>query len=295
MEFGDLRYVAASADAGNFSRAARVLGINASTVSRRIGRLEDQLGLSLFERTRRGVQLTAGGKLVLAHVRRALAEIDAIKLAGHRCGSAGIGWVRLGVRMPPIGEPVSGLLAEWHENNPQVLLQIAELADRDIAAALEERRLDVALVPSFTLWPHAAALPIYREQLVAALPVDHPLAARRTLDWASLRDETILVQGWDESQAQREFFASLLGSGTRFEAHAASKQSVIALVEAGFGITLAARSQSEVKFPKVVFRPVVEPNAWFRVDLAWMPEAEDPAVGRFIAFMRDESRSRRLL
>ena len=87
------------------------------------------------------------------------------------------------------------------------------------------------------------------------------------------------MQGWDESQAQREFFASLLGSGTRFEAHAASKQSVIALVGAGYGITLAAKSQAEVKFPKVVFRPVVEPNAWLRIDLAWMPEAEDPAVG----------------
>jgi DNA-binding transcriptional LysR family regulator len=180
----------------------------------------------------------------------------------------------------------------WREGSPEVLLQITELADRDIAAALEERRLDVALVPSFTLWPHAAALPVYRERIVAVLPLGHRLADRGALDWASLRDETILVQGWDESQAQREFYASLLGSGTRFEAHAASKQSVIALVEAGYGITLAAESQSEVKFPKVVFRPVIEPNAWFRVDLAWMPEAENPAVGRFIAFMRDEARSR---
>jgi len=295
MEIRDLKYLAASASAGKFSRAAESLGLNTSTISRRIDRLEDELGLALFERGHFGVRLTDGGRAVIVHVRRALAEIDAIKSAGLQSGSANRGEIRLGVRMPPIGEPIYGLLAAWRESHPDVVLRIAELADRDIVTALEERRLDVTLVPSFTLWPRAVALAIYREQIVAALPASHPLATREALNWTSLRDETILVQGWDESQAQREFFASLLGSGVRFQAHAASKQSVLALVEAGFGITLAAKSQSEVTFPGVVFRPIAESNAWFRVDLAWMPEIEEPAVGRFVAFMRDESRSRHLL
>jgi DNA-binding transcriptional LysR family regulator len=295
MEIGDLRYLVASADAGNFARAAIMLSRNASTLSRRVGRLENELGLPLFERSHSGVRLTSAGKAVLVHVRRALAEIDAIKAAGLQSGAAAIGEVRLGVRMPPIGDPISGLLARWRENHPGINLRVAELADRDIVIALEERRLDVAFVPSFTLWPHAAALQIYREQIVAALPAGHCLARRKTLQWTALREETILVQGWDESQAQREFFASLLGSGVRFQTHGASKQSVLALVKAGFGITLAAKSQSEVKFPGVVFRSIAEPNAWFRVDLAWMPEAEEPVVGRFVAFMRDESRSLCLL
>ncbi len=197
--------------------------------------------------------------------------------------------------MPPVGEPIAGLLARWREKHPRVTLKIAELADRDIAIALEERRLDAVLVPSFTLWPRAAALQIYRETIVVALPDGHSLAGREAVSWAALREETILVQGWDESQAQREFFASLLGSGVRFQTHAASKQSVLALVGAGFGVTLAAKSQAEVQFPGVVFRPIAEPNAWFRVDLAWMPEAEEPVVGRFVAFMRDKSKSLRLL
>jgi DNA-binding transcriptional LysR family regulator len=197
--------------------------------------------------------------------------------------------------MPPVGEPLVGLLAKWRERHPSVGLTIVELSDRDVAMALEERRLDAVLVPSFTLWPHAVALQVYREEVVAALPDRHILAEREALTWADLREETILVQGWNDSQEQREFFASLLGSGVRFQTHAASKQSVLALVEAGFGITLAAKSQSEVQFPKIVFRPIAEPNAWFRIDLAWMPEMEEPVVGRFVAFMRDEARSLRLL
>jgi DNA-binding transcriptional LysR family regulator len=295
MEIVDLHYLAASADAGNFARAAQSLGLNTSTNSRRIGRLEAELGLALFERSPSGVRLTAAGAAVMRHVRRALAEFDAVKSAGRRNGSGAIGEIHLGVRLPPIGEPVRSLLKTWRKRHPEIELVVSELNDRDIAGALEERRLDVALVPSFTLWPRVAAIPLYDERIVAALPAGHPLTARETLDWVALAAETILVQGWEESQVQREFFARFLGSGARFRAHAASKQSVFALVAAGFGATLAAASQSEVTFPDVVFRPIGEPDASFRVDLAWLPETEEPAVGRFVAFMRDEARSRQLL
>ncbi len=111
MEHRDLKYLSALARAGSFARAARSLGINTSTISRRIGRLEDELGLSLFERKRTGSRLTAGGKAVMIHVRRALAELEAIKCSGGQNGSGSVGEIRLGVRMPPIGEPLCGLLA----------------------------------------------------------------------------------------------------------------------------------------------------------------------------------------
>jgi DNA-binding transcriptional LysR family regulator len=168
MEIRDLRYVEASAVAGNFMRAAKGLGINASTISRRVGRCEDELGLALFERGHAGVRLTNSGKTILQLIRRTLAEFDSIKATALHSEMAKTGEIRLGVRMPPIGEPISSLLSKWRLNYPGVNLKVAELADRDIAIALEERRLDVAFVPSFTLWPHAAALQIYRERIVAA-------------------------------------------------------------------------------------------------------------------------------
>jgi DNA-binding transcriptional LysR family regulator len=67
--------------------------------------------------------------------------------------------------------------------------------DRDLATSLEKRRLDVAVMASHALWPHAASVPLYRDRLVAAFPLGHRLTERETVDWASLRDETILVQG----------------------------------------------------------------------------------------------------
>jgi Bacterial regulatory helix-turn-helix protein, lysR family/ABC transporter substrate binding protein len=82
MNLADLQYLTASADAGNFARAAKAHGLHASTISRRIGRLEDELGLTLFERGSFGIRLTGGGRSV--HVRLALADLDAVHTAGRR-------------------------------------------------------------------------------------------------------------------------------------------------------------------------------------------------------------------
>jgi DNA-binding transcriptional LysR family regulator len=291
MDVQDLTYLEASADAGNFTRAARILGVNTSSISRRIGRLEDELGLALFERTSAGVRLTAGGRDVMRHVRRALAALDAVRQSGLHNGTGETGEIRLGVRMAPQGQPLCGLLGRWRVQHPNVDISVSEMNDRDLAACLEAGRLDVALTMSYAVSPLAVSIPLYRSPLLAVLPPGHRLAGHSSVGWNDLRPETILVQGWDASQAAREFYASFLGSGARFQAHAASQQSVFALVAAGFGVTMAANGAAEVAAPDVIFKPIDEPTAFEQVALAWLPAREDPAVGRFVAFMRDEARS----
>jgi DNA-binding transcriptional LysR family regulator len=295
MEIRDLKYLAAAASAGNFGRAAKSLGVETSTISRHIARLEDELGLALFERAKTGVHLTAGGQALMGNVNRALAEFDAVVRSAGQTGSGHVGQIRLGVRLPPVGEPLFSLLAGWRARHPNVALTISELNEPAMATALEQRRLDVGLITSFTPAGSATSMPLYVERLTAALPHDHALAARESVDWADLRDESILIQEWDDSQATRELYASLLGQSVRFSAHPASKQSVFGLVAAGFGVTLATASQAAVTVPGVVFRPIAETNACLQIELVWRPELEDAAVGRFVAYLRDETRSRRLV
>jgi DNA-binding transcriptional LysR family regulator len=166
-------------------------------------------------------------------------------------------------------------------------LRLFELNDHELRTALAERRIDAALVTRHSLWPSAVSVPVYREAIVAALPCEHPLTRRKALRWALLRDETLLTQGWDDSQVAREFFASFLGAGTRFVSHATSKESILALVAAGYGVTLALGSQACQMTPGVAYRPIRERDAWVDLDLVWSPEREDAAAGVFVAFMRD--------
>ena len=141
MDIRDLMYLEASAAAGNFTRAAKSLRIDTSTISRRVGRFEDELGLALFERGHDGVRLTSGGKAVLPHIRRALAELDAIRHAGDQNGTGIVGEVRLAVRMPPIGEPLRSLLLGWREKYPEVVLTVAEMKRLYCAATTRPRPL----------------------------------------------------------------------------------------------------------------------------------------------------------
>jgi DNA-binding transcriptional LysR family regulator len=222
--------------------------------------------------------------------RRVLGELEALKNSGLVGGAGDVGEVRLGVRLPRVGTPLRNLLAAWRGSNPNIVLTVAELSDRDLVAAIEERRLDLVLTVSQALWPRAASLPLYRERLVAVLPAGHRLATQTRVKWADLREETILVQGWEESQVAREFNAAFLGENARFQAHPASKQSVFALVSAGFGISFATASHAETSFAGVVFKRLDDPGASVEMSLGWLPELEDPVVGRFVVFLRDETR-----
>ena len=295
MNLRDLEYLVVSATEGNFSRAARALGISTSTISRRIGRFEDEMGLAVFERRHSGVRLTKGGKAVLLHARRAVAELEAVRLAGTQNGVGAVGEVCLGVRMPPNGRVMGELLRDWGRNNPDVLLSVSEMNERDLATGLDERRLDAAIAPSQTFRPRLAAMPLLRERIFAALPTDHHLLRRKQLRWPALANEAILVQGWEESQAEREFLLPLLGSGCNCRSHPASRQTILALVAAGFGAAIATESEAEAGCPGVAFKRIDDAGAILQVDLAWMPEAEEPALGRFVAFMRDAARSRGLV
>lgn len=290
IDIADLRCFATASVCANFSFAARTLKIDASTISRRIARLEDALGVTLLERGRFGIRLTGAGRAVSLKITRTLDDLEEIVRISRANGTGIEGGIHLGVRMPPVGEPLRSLLASWHDAYPEVMLNLHELNDHEIKLGLTERRLDSAFVTRHTVWPDAVTVPIYTERLEAALPAGHHLSDHECLTWRHLRDEVFLTQEWPGSHCAREFFASLLGSGVRFCSHAASKQSVLALVGAGFGVTLTTHSQAEARFPGVVFRSINEENAHVQVDMTWRADAEDPTVGRFIAFVRDHAR-----
>jgi DNA-binding transcriptional LysR family regulator len=294
IDFEALRYLLAAAESGKFSRAAKALGIEIASLSRRISRVEDELGLTLFERGHDGVRLTRGGQAVLVHARRALSDLNAMYCVGERNAKGEEGRINLGVRLP-VGAPLQSMLVSWRQTYPRVGITVHELAENDIVTAIERRRIDLAILAKHLVWPRAFAIPIYRHHLVAALPRAHDLARRKSLDWDAFRGETILAQGWEESQGTREFFASLLGNDVKIETHSASNQTILGLVAAGYGVTLVTQAQAQTKSPGVVFRRILEEDAILEVYLAWAPENEEAVVGRFVAFMRELSASRRLL
>ena len=136
MDLVDLRYLSVAVETGSFSTAAQSLGVRPSTISRRIVRLEDELGVTLLERGSFGIRLTEAGRDLLVRVRLVLDALDAVAHAGKSSGAGKTGRLRVGVRMPPVGQPLQSLLAAWRSQHPGVMLTLHELNDNEIFVAL---------------------------------------------------------------------------------------------------------------------------------------------------------------
>jgi DNA-binding transcriptional LysR family regulator len=190
MELRQLRYVEAVAAHRHFTRAAGAIGVAQPALSHQIKRLEQELGIDLFERSRRGVRLTPAGEAFLPRIRRALAELDAGRDEVAAFTGLESGRVRLGA-MQALGRlDLPRAIARFHSAHPAVEVTLSEESTTRMQQLVAEGQLDLALVALDVGYPDALrARPILREPVLLALPDDHPLAARTSVEFGALRDE----------------------------------------------------------------------------------------------------------
>jgi DNA-binding transcriptional LysR family regulator len=192
-----LRYFVSAAKHLSFHRAAETMGVRRPTLSRQVRRLEDGIGLSLFERHRHGVRLTAGGRDFLVRARRTLYELDnALSLAA-RAGDAKLGHLSLGILAPFISGPLRDFLAEHHRKYPEVELRFQEGGDAELIAALHERRIDVAIGFMELETAGIMSMALWQEPVYVALPDTHALGRRPSLAWKDIEGEIVLVRSWE--------------------------------------------------------------------------------------------------
>jgi DNA-binding transcriptional LysR family regulator len=199
MELHQLRYFVAVAEARHFTKAARGLRIAQPSVSRAIRVLEDELGTPLFHRMKGNVALTAAGETLLPWARRVLADVDGAagevrELADLRRGRLAVGATpSLTITLLPPA------LAKFHAAYPGVDLVLHEAGSRDLVGELEQGALDVALVIMPVRHETLETAPLLREELVVAVPHDHPLASRKTVAIADLKGLPLVMfrDGYD--------------------------------------------------------------------------------------------------
>ncbi len=170
----------------SFSRAAQVLGVRQSAVSRRVRALEDMLGVSLFERETTGVRLTEAGRRFLERSRPALAEIDHAIKAAASAGRGGEGVIRIGILSSVSGGFVRDLLGHYHCYNPAIALDIVEGSASEHVARITERQLDIAFVTGTPPASHCDIAVFWKARIFAALPQWHALADADGIEWIDL-------------------------------------------------------------------------------------------------------------
>ncbi|HEV2605599.1 MAG TPA: LysR substrate-binding domain-containing protein [Microvirga sp.] len=294
MELRDLKSFVAVAEACGFRRAADHLGVEQSALSRRVRSLEDQLGVSLFERNRGGVRLTHAGKRFLDDVRLTLSHLDGAIRAVSAAGRVGNGHVKIGTVASISSSFCNRLLRTFVREHPAVVIDLVEGPPREHMAAILDRRLDVAFV---TGEPNAVACDVeqlWHEPILVAVPADHPRANESIVELTSLRDGRFIVSRSAPGPEIHDFIIkrlSSLGVSPEIGHFEVGREALMALVGLGLGVTLVSGAEAGVTYPNVVLVPVAGETLPFSA--VWSPENDNPALRRFLSIARAMARKHR--
>ncbi len=187
MELRQLEYFVAVVEEANFTRAAERVHISQSGVSAQLRQLERELGVELIDRSGRTATPTAAGSAVLEHARVLLAAVDAIRQAADDVNGLIRGRLVVGMVVGSVMTPLFDALAAFHRAHPGVEIALAEDNSDRLVERIRAGTLDIALIGSAaTTPPGLNALTIISERLVAAVPVDHPLADHQRVTLADI-------------------------------------------------------------------------------------------------------------
>ncbi|MBA3945750.1 MAG: LysR family transcriptional regulator [Herpetosiphonaceae bacterium] len=208
LDLAKLRVFVAVARAGSFTRAAEVLDLRQPTVSQQVGVLERELRVQLFERLGRGVVLTAAGATLLPYAEQMLSLAAEAEVATREAGGVAARTLRLGVGNTLATYVLPDLLARLRWERPEALVQITVGNTEQLLAAAGDGRVELVLVGSPAHDPRLVMVPFLRDEVVAIVPPDDPLAHYATITLAELSDHTLLVR--EAGSAQQSTLSALL-------------------------------------------------------------------------------------
>jgi DNA-binding transcriptional LysR family regulator len=260
LNLGRLRVLSEVVTRGSFSGAAESLSYTQSAVSQAIARLEAETGAVLIVRDRRGVRPTAAGMTLVEHAEKIFAQVDAAE--AELAAVLGIRGGRLRVAsFPSAGSTLMPLaVAHFRGAHPDVELSLAEGEPEEIAPRLRAGEFDLALLFEFPgvrerTGAGLQAVTLLEDPMHVALPADHPLAGKRALALAALRDEQ-WVQTSESSPCARHVVRLCLAAGfepkVTFESD--DYETVQGLVAAGVGVALIPRLASTRVHKGIVIR-----------------------------------------
>jgi len=195
MTLTELRYIVAVARERHFGRAASACFVSQSTLSIGVRKLEGELGVPLFERSRNEVTLTQKGQQIVEQAQRVLEEVDVIRQLSESEKGPLVGALRLGA-IHTIGPYLfPGLIPALHEQAPEMPLLVQENYTANLTTLLKQGQLDAIIISYPYDEPGIDTLPLYDEPFVVVVPSAHPWAAKKNIPREILPEENIMLLG----------------------------------------------------------------------------------------------------
>jgi DNA-binding transcriptional LysR family regulator len=283
IELRLLRSFAAVAEELHVGRAAARLYISQPALSQQIRTLEEQVGLPLFVRHPRGVELTEAGQALLVEARQLIERSDSFERTVEDLRRGAAGSLRIGVAPGAPQSLLPDLLAPLRRTHPDVRIEVRELTTPDQLDALHAGSLDLGLVREPVDDSGLARRSLLVEPLGVSLPADHPLAECTTISLSQLEGELFVCFPRPWAPSLHDLLVAELhrtGVQARFQdsAHLSTTQGMVA---AGLGLTLSALPWLEGA-EGIVWRPLTDVDIQIRTAAAWRPANRSPLLAALV-------------
>lgn len=285
-----LRLAVAAADQGSFRKAAELMHIRQSTLSRSVRQLETSIGAALFERSSGGVRPTPAGRRIIRTARTILEELDALILtSGH---SGAIERLAIGFCTSLSAGNLRLTILDFKHQFPQIEIATIERPEARLATFLRNGTLDILIIPGDVSIHDNKSLTLWSERLFVALPKDHFLTERDVVFWTDLRNETLLLRQYSYGREIEDLLAAKLVSSAvrpKIEHHDVSRGAIKALVSMRMGISLVLESDLGASLPSPLYRELRDGTGPSRLGFhaVWRADNENPALHSFLKLLEE--------
>jgi DNA-binding transcriptional LysR family regulator len=300
MELRHLRYFVAVAEELHFTRAAQRLGIGQPPLSQQIQQLEQELDVQLFHRLSRGVELTEAGRTFFEDARAILRDAERAKTDVQRIARGEQGQLRVGfTASAAFNMFVPYSIRVFKERFPGMSVSLVEHSSPPLNDMLCQGQLDVAMVrPPFNARDELSVDPLIEEEMLLALPANHPLAEESTILLTALANEPFILFPRDVGPGIFDRIIAACqsaGFSPRISQHAPQMASTVNLVAAGLGIAIVPASMNHVHADSVRFREIAGARLVAPLGVAYRRNERSLAVRNFVMLVRRLAEERTIL
>jgi DNA-binding transcriptional LysR family regulator len=292
VELRHVRTFLVLAEELHFGRTASRMHLAQSAVSQTIKALEAEVGATLFVRTRRSVALSSAGESFRVHASGAITELERAEVAARRAAAGQTGRLVVGMAMTTALTVVPRAIAAFRRERPNVEVTIVPGGSAAQIPALRNGTLDVG----FMAVKEARGLElelVHRSRVVAALPVDHPLAGRKTIALERLAAESFVFLKRAADPPVYAWFAGRCrehGFEPKVVLEVEEVEMLLACVASGLGVTCVPENVVEFGFPGLSYVPI-RPAIPSGIAAVWNPERPSEAARRLLELVRAERRT----
>lgn len=271
----------------HFRKAAETLAVAQPALSRAVAQLETALDADLLNRTRRGVEITPAGQLLLERLEPLLRSLSTIPRDLQALAGGEVGHVRVAFTGLAMATVLPRILREFHQRHPGIRLELSESPTSAQLLALQAGEIGCGFFHPDAPMPGVRTRQLLRERNGILLPAAHPLGARSTLRLQDLADTPfVLFPRSHNAGFYDRILAAFASAGVtpRIAEEIWPRANGIGLVRAGLGATFMTPSEAQNLPPEVAFRPLGGPAPESRLVLGWRQSpAPEPALTAFLA------------